>query len=93
MIWKFRAAPPELQALHEGATPPQWVALIPAAIHGPDLQAAILAHSQLTDFAKYTTEGGDIVYLGSSDVKQLLELVGNSWADSGGAHRRSQIPS
>jgi hypothetical protein len=81
MVWKFDTAPADLQALYAGTVSPRWVALIPAAIDGPDLQAAIEAQSGVE---KHSVEGGDVAYIGASDVTEFLELVGNL-SDSGHA--------
>ena len=81
MVWKFDAAPADLQALYTGTGSPRWVALIPAAIHGPDLEAAIEAQGGVQ---KHSAGGGDVAYIGASDVTEFLELVGNL-SDSGQA--------
>jgi hypothetical protein len=60
MVWKFETAPPELQALYTGGASPHWVALIPAAIHDPDLQEAI----EQAGVEKFALEHGDVAYVG-----------------------------
>jgi len=72
MVWKFEAAPLELQALYSEGKRPHWVAFIPAAIYGPDLRETIEAQ---TGIQKFDTEGG-VVYIGLADVSKFLELVG-----------------
>ena len=81
MVWKFDAAPPELQALHRSGETPHWIALVPAAINGPDLDAAIGTQTGLDGMEKYKTKTGDVVYIGS-DPKGLMELVTGSWPGS-----------
>jgi hypothetical protein len=78
MVWKFDSAPPELQALHSGAEAPHWVALVPAAVNRPDLHEAIVTQTRPNNVEAHRTEAGDVVYIGSSDLKQFLELVGDS---------------
>lgn len=73
MVWKFETAPPELRALHTSGTSPRWVALIPAAIHGRDLQETIEARSGIE---KFDMESGDVVYIGLAEMTEFLELVG-----------------
>jgi hypothetical protein len=63
-VWKFEDAPAFLRRMHTGAQHPQWLVLIPAAIHGPDIDDVIRAQAWL-DLHRYRTEGGDIVYAGS----------------------------
>jgi hypothetical protein len=75
MVWKFDSAPSELQALHSGGEAPHWVALVPAAVNGPDLHGAIVTQTGPISIEAYRTEAGDVVYIGSSDLKQFLELV------------------
>jgi hypothetical protein len=83
VVWKFESAPQELRALYTGESPPRWVALVPAAIHGPDLQQTI---ERQTGIQKFDTASGDVVYIGVVDVIELLDLVGtlteSSTADS-----------
>jgi hypothetical protein len=66
-VWKFDDAPADLRVLHKGKKPPKWLAFIPSAIHGTDLEEAIVAHTPVTDLDKYKTDAGDVVYVGSSD--------------------------
>jgi hypothetical protein len=73
MVWKFDAAPADLKALHKGAEPPKWLALVPGAVHGVDLEAAIMAHARFNGLDKYRTEAGDVVYVGSSDLVQFID--------------------
>ena len=82
MVWKFNTAPPELQALHRSGETPHWIALVPAAIDGPDIDAAIASQAGLDGMEKYKTKAGDVVYIGSSDLKDLMELVTDSWPGS-----------
>jgi hypothetical protein len=75
-VWKFLAAPSEFQKLHRSGVEPHWIAVIPAAIYGSDLRSSILAQSKLADLREYRSEGGDVVYMGSSGMMDLLDLVG-----------------
>jgi hypothetical protein len=77
MIWEFSAAPVELRDLYRGAEPRQWLALVPAAIHGADLDQAIAAQMRLVTVDRYETGAGDVVYIGSSGLSQVLEAVGS----------------
>jgi hypothetical protein len=82
MVWKFDTAPPELQALHRSGETPHWIALVPAPINGPDLDAAIKAQAGPVGMETFKTKGGDVIYIGSSDLKELMVLVSASWPDS-----------
>ncbi len=75
-VWKFLAAPAEFQNLHRSGAEPHWIAVIPAAIYGTDLRSSILARSNLADLREYRSEAGDVVYMGSSGMMDLLDLVG-----------------
>jgi len=68
-------APQELQALHNGKAVPDWIALVPAALHGPDLHLATSSQADTKDLETYLTKSGDIVYMGSSASTQLLMLL------------------
>jgi hypothetical protein len=78
MIWKFESAPSELQTLRVGGVTPYWVALVPAALYGADLHEAIVTQTGLTDIAMHRMEDGDVVYFGSSDPAQFVEIVGSA---------------
>ncbi len=64
-IWKFESAPHQLRRGHTVAQRPQWLVLIPASIHGPDIDELIRAQASLDNFCSYRTKTGDIVYTGS----------------------------
>lgn len=70
-VWKFGEAPAHLRRWHSGASDPEWLALIPASIHGPDLDDAIREQSGV-DLGTYQTETGDFVYTGSSRLDLIL---------------------
>lgn len=76
MVWKFETAPQELRALHADTGQPQWVALVPASLTGPDLHESIRTQTGLLGVAVHRMESGDVVYLGSSDMKVFLDTVG-----------------
>ena len=75
MVWKFDAAPADLRALYQGAHSAKWLALIPRAIYGADLEATIRAHTETIDLDKRLTESGDVVYAGSSEAAHFLGAV------------------
>ena len=77
MVWKFDAAPADLRVLGGAAGSPRWLALVPAAMHGPDLELAILTQVGSAGLERCQTAAGDVVYIGSSDVTELLEIVGS----------------
>src|ERR1700676_3163043 len=70
MVWQFNTAPPELQALHQRGKTPHWIALVPAAINGPDLHSAIVAQAGPVGMEKYETKAEDVIYIGWSDLKE-----------------------
>jgi hypothetical protein len=82
MIWEFSAAPAELRDLYPGREPREWLALIPAAIHGADLDQAISERMRLVTVDRYETKAGDVVYVGSSALSQVLEAVGEPLDES-----------
>jgi hypothetical protein len=75
MIWKFDAAPAALRLLREGSETPSWVALVPKAIHTPDLEEAILAQTGPHGATRFAIDNGDVVYIGSCDVQAVLAAV------------------
>jgi hypothetical protein len=82
MVWKFDAAPMHLRALQCGKGNPHWLALVPAALHGDDLREAIQTRIGPMGLEEYETETGDIVYIGSLGLPELLELVAPILSDS-----------
>lgn len=78
MVWKFESAPSELQTLHVGSGTPHWLALVPAALHDADLHKSILIQTGLTGIAMHRMEDGDVVYFGSSDPLEFMEIVGST---------------
>ena len=75
MVWKFDAAPEDLRVLSRARGASHWLAFVPAAMHGPDLELAIRLQVLQPGLEQYRTASGDVIYVGSSDVKQLMELV------------------
>ena len=66
MVWRFADAPEALRSLHRGPDIPEWLVLIPRALDGADLDAAILQGAKPGHTARYETPEGDIVYVGTS---------------------------
>ena len=90
MVWQFDAAPAELQGLHNRGYSPRWLALIPASIHGPDLARAIREQTSDISMDEYRTLSGDIVYVGSSGLAEILHAVAPSLSEQGPREQRSQ---
>ena len=78
MIWRFRAAPKELQLLHHGAQAPEWIALVPRALRSQELDAEILRRGRLT---QHHTRTGDLVYMGGSNMHQAVRLFSRRWTN------------
>lgn len=74
-VWKFDDAPAALKAGFGSSGHPQWLALVPRSIKGPDLDEAIRSHSELETLLTRETEAGDIVYVGSARVDVFMEAV------------------
>ncbi len=66
MVWRFADAPEALKSLHREPETPEWLALIPRALAGTDLDIAILGRAKSGKIARYETPDGDIVYTGTS---------------------------
>ena len=75
MVWKFDSAPEDLRVLSRAGAASHWLAFVPAAMHGPDLELAIRLQVPQSGLEQYRTASGNVIYVGSSDVKQLMELV------------------
>lgn len=75
MVWKFDAAPEDLRILSHVGGSSHWLAFVPAAMHGPDLELAIRFQVAQSGLEECRTSSGDVIYVGSSDVQQLMELV------------------
>jgi hypothetical protein len=82
MVWKFESAPMHLRALQCGKGNPHWLALVPPALQGDDLSEAIQTRLGPMGLEEYKTETGDIVYIGSLGLPELLELVAPILSDS-----------
>ena len=67
--WRFAAAPATLRSLHRGPEIPDWLVLVPSALHGADLHAAIMQGSK--QVTRYETPDGDAVYVGRSQSDPL----------------------
>ena len=65
VIWRFRAAPRELQLLHHGAPAPEWLVFVPRSIRSQDLDTMILRQGGVT---RHQTLDGDLVYAGGQCV-------------------------
>jgi hypothetical protein len=74
-VWKFDDAPDHLKRWYGGSQSPQWIALIPDSIYGPDIDKAIRAQSELHDLHRYQTENGDVVYTGSARLDLFLHAA------------------
>ncbi len=75
MVWKFDAAPAEYRGLSRRGGSPTWVALVPASMDGPDLELTIRTQVGHLGLEICRIASGDVVYIGSSDVTELLELA------------------
>jgi len=75
MVWKFESAPAELRKLNLHGTTPHWIALVPAALDGPDLHKAILEQTGISGVSMHSIECGDVVYFGSSDPLKFVEII------------------
>ena len=64
MIWGFKAAPAALRSLYCGASEPEWLALVPQSIYGPDIDDMMLRHSRDLRVSRLETGDGDIVFTG-----------------------------
>ena len=78
MVWKFDAAPADLRALHNGEGLPKWVAFIPGALYGLDLEEAFLAQNRPVGPDRYQTKAGDFVFIGSCDLLHLMDTQVNN---------------
>jgi hypothetical protein len=64
MIWGFKTAPAELRSLYCGASEPEWLALVPQSIYGPDIDDMMLRNSRELQVSRLETGDGDIVFTG-----------------------------
>jgi hypothetical protein len=64
-VWRFAKAPDELRALHHGSESPEWLVMVPRAMHGSDVDKAVLAHRGPGSVLRYETPKGDLVYIGA----------------------------
>jgi hypothetical protein len=71
-IWQFKLAPSELRALCPSNIDLGWIALVPSAIYGPDIEDAILAQSGNISLFRRTLENGDVIFTGSSSMAEAL---------------------
>ena len=74
-MWRFKDAPKTLQSLHRSPGTPQWVAFVPRALRGMDLEDVILHSAEPGLIARYETPKGDIVYVGSTGLSDLSETT------------------
>jgi hypothetical protein len=74
-VWKYEDAPAELKQGRRGSDTPQWLALIPRSLMGPDLSEAIQARSQTASLSSYQFDDGNIVITGSSREDVFMEAV------------------
>ena len=73
MIWRFADAPKTLTAPHCETETPEWVVLIPRALHGADLDEIIRKGSKPGQVTHYRTPDGDTVYIGTSRLDGLTQ--------------------
>jgi hypothetical protein len=74
-VWKYENAPPELKRGFSNSDAPQWLALIPRSLMGPDLSEAIGARSQASSLVSYQFDEENIVITGSSREDVFMEAV------------------
>jgi len=53
-----------IRALYCGASEPEWLALVPQSIYGPDIDDMMLRHSRDLRVSRLETGDGDIVFAG-----------------------------
>ena len=74
-IWKFSEAPVELQAMSQDSQKPEWVALVPKSLYGPDLEEAFRERARTRTIVRYESPVGDIVLMGVSPIMELVEVL------------------
>jgi hypothetical protein len=77
MVWKYDGAPLHLQRLHKASTNPEWIVLVPGALHSNDIDAAIYSSQGDRAISRYQTEDGDFVYIGDVAPQQIHAMVAN----------------
>ena len=75
MIWKYEDAPAEWRTRRGGSGTPEWLALIPASLGGPDLDEAMRSRFDNTTTSYYETAAGDRVVVGISALRPVFELI------------------
>ena len=75
-IWKLSDAPKELKLLYSGPGTPEWVALVPRALSGKDLDHVMTDNARGATVSRYTLQNGDFVYVGTPLFPEVLPESG-----------------
>jgi hypothetical protein len=75
-IWKLKDAPNELKLLYSEPGTPEWVALVPRTLSGPDLDQVMTGNAGGARVSRYTLQNGDIVYVGTPLFAEVLPESG-----------------
>jgi len=75
-LWRFGNAPEQLQLLYDGPETPEWLALVPRGLDGPDLTQVMTGSTRLESVYRYSMPNGDITYIGAPLTSGVVTNAG-----------------